>query len=201
MGSLKRRTETRPKRRTFLIFTEGSETEPDYINGLKRLDPIRRSASITVEVQDAFIQPLSLVKAAVEKTGDPEIDQVWCVFDVESPKPHAHLKEAETLARKHDIGIAVSNPCFELWLVLHDREQAAAMTTATAGKAANELAAFDCKRIVNVNWFLERRDVAVKRARKLDEKHLGDGNGEFRKANPSSGMPALLDALESAARG
>ena len=198
---MKRRTEIRPEKRTFLIFTEGSQTEPAYLNGLKRLDQIRRSTSITVEVRDDFIQPLSLVKAAVDKAGDDEIDQVWCVFDVESPKPHAHLKEADELARKHDIRIAVSNPCFELWLVLHDREQAAAMTTAAAGKAANELAAFDCKRIVDVNWFLERRDVEVKRARKLDEKHRGDGNGEFRKANPSSGMPALLDALESAARG
>jgi hypothetical protein len=41
---LKRRVETRPELRTFLVFCEGDKTEPDYLNGLKRLPEVRHNA-------------------------------------------------------------------------------------------------------------------------------------------------------------
>ncbi len=44
---------------------------------------------------------------------------MWCVFDVDE---HPRLGDAKVMAAAHDINLAISNPCFELWLILHLRE-------------------------------------------------------------------------------
>lgn len=54
--------------------------------------------------------PLTLVKLAVERSRDDEVDECWCVFDVEWPKHHPHLHEALNLAAQHGVRTAVSNP-------------------------------------------------------------------------------------------
>jgi hypothetical protein len=41
------------------------------------------------------------------------------VFDVDE---HPNLREARDMAKGNDIELAISNPCFELWLVLHFRD-------------------------------------------------------------------------------
>jgi RloB-like protein len=41
---------------------------------------------------------------------------VWCVFDVDD---HTRFDDAVQMARDNGIELAVSNPCFELWLLLH----------------------------------------------------------------------------------
>jgi hypothetical protein len=46
-------------------------------------------------------------------------DEVWCVLDVDE---HPKLHEARQLANARGIELAISNPCFELWLLLHFRE-------------------------------------------------------------------------------
>jgi hypothetical protein len=49
-------------------------------------------------------------------------DEVWCVFDVDE---HPKLAEARDQANANGIQLAVSNPCFELWLLLHFQEHRA----------------------------------------------------------------------------
>ena len=68
--------------------------------------------------------PLTLVKQAVEAKRrsleeEGEVDEFWCVFDVEWPDNHPGLRPAVDLARAHGIYLAISNPCFEIWLALH----------------------------------------------------------------------------------
>ena len=48
-----------------------------------------------------------------------EADQVWAVFDRDE-----HPKYAESIKKCDDnkVGVARSNPCFELWLILHIEE-------------------------------------------------------------------------------
>ncbi len=48
-----------------------------------------------------------------------ENDQVWAVFDRDE---HPHFEDAVTLCEKHGVGVARSNPCFELWLILHAQD-------------------------------------------------------------------------------
>jgi hypothetical protein len=48
-----------------------------------------------------------------------EFDEVWCVFDVERADQPEQLTKARTLAEKHGILLALSNPSFEVWLLAH----------------------------------------------------------------------------------
>ncbi|MFL6120029.1 RloB family protein [Actinophytocola sp.] len=122
---LRRRTAIRPERKTIVVFCEGEASEPDYINGLKRLPTIRGNTAINIEVATERGVPLTLVQLAIDRATDDEVDECWCVFDVEWPKNHPNLKRAIALANDHGIHLVVSNPCFELWLLLHFTDQTA----------------------------------------------------------------------------
>ena len=45
---------------------------------------------------------------------------MWCVFDIDT---HPNVTEAKQQARDNGIFLAVSNPCFELWILLHFQDQ------------------------------------------------------------------------------
>ncbi|MGH3864562.1 MAG: hypothetical protein ACRDQ4_00240 [Pseudonocardiaceae bacterium] len=49
--NLKRKTANRPERKTVVIFCAGKASEPDYINGLKRLPNVHSNTSINIEVE------------------------------------------------------------------------------------------------------------------------------------------------------
>jgi hypothetical protein len=59
---------------------------------------------------------------AAKKSGDPfdMYDEVWCAFDVDE---HPKLLEALKQASDNKVEVALSNPCFELWVVLHHRDE------------------------------------------------------------------------------
>ena len=135
--SLKRKVATRQPKRTILVFTEGEVTEPAYVKELKRLEHVRQSTSIRVEIAGAHMVPYPLVEKAVAQAADNEIDEVWCLFDVESPKPHPRLREAVALAARDDkVHLAISNPCFELWLILHHQDGEREGSLISIGKQA-----------------------------------------------------------------
>jgi hypothetical protein len=48
-----------------------------------------------------------------------EKDEVWAVFDRDT---HPRFDEAIALCKKHGVEVARSNPCFEVWLILHIRD-------------------------------------------------------------------------------
>jgi hypothetical protein len=53
-----------------------------------------------------------------KRTGDDFLryDEVWCVFDVDE---HPYVADARERAYAAGLQLAMSNPCFELWLLLH----------------------------------------------------------------------------------
>lgn len=59
------------------------------------------------------------------------IDQTWAVFDVEDGKVSG-ASEAVHAAVQAKIAVAISNPSFELWLLLHCRPEAAHLTAPEA---------------------------------------------------------------------
>lgn len=78
--------------------------------------------------------PKTLVERATEmkKAGEREAntkkdeylryDEVWCVFDIDD---HPKIADARQQARDNGIDLAISNPCFELWVLLHFQDQRA----------------------------------------------------------------------------
>ncbi|MGB4698431.1 MAG: RloB family protein, partial [Methanothrix sp.] len=71
--------------------------------------------------------PISLVKAAISiinrkrsdcRISQEEGDEIYCVYDVDD-NSDAVLNSAKELAEKNGIKIFLSNPCFEIWFLLH----------------------------------------------------------------------------------
>lgn len=191
---LRRKTARRPERRTIVVFCEGQASEPDYINALKRLPDIRDNTAINIEIDPGQGVPLTLVKMAVERAADDEVDECWCVFDVEWPRHHPHLPEAIKLAEEHGIQLAISNPCFELWLILHLDDHTSFIDTKPAERRSRELDGRSGKRI-DGDRYMPGRHVAAKRAQALAQRHERDGT-LFPNDNPSSTMHAFLAAIE-----
>jgi hypothetical protein len=97
-------------------------TEPEYFAGMKQ---IFRNSAVYVRVKKKGVDPSSLVEYAATIRGSyPDtFDEVWCVTDVDQFDVVVAIRQA----RNHDVRLAISNPCFEVWLLLHFVECTAPM--------------------------------------------------------------------------
>jgi RloB-like protein len=125
---------------------------------------------------------------------EAEIDEFWCVFDVEWPRNHPGLREAVRQARAKGIQLAISNPCFELWLILHFQNQGAWLDNDGARRLRRQLDGANDKGL-NAAKYFPLIDDATRRAAELDARHLQDGTA-LPHDNPSSGMHLLLKSIE-----
>lgn len=109
-----RRPPFREPRLRLLVVCGGERTEPDYFRGLKGQ---MRNPAIQIRLKAKGCAPKDLVAyaRAIAPVGGDEFDQVWCVVDSDD----FDLEAAAALAAELDVRLAVSNPCFELWLLLH----------------------------------------------------------------------------------
>lgn len=120
--SLRRKKHTREPKKLFMIFCEGANTERRYFDALRR-----SCGQALIEVRtngpsgDAFPCAEAAVKKAKKKKSNSwqDGDEVWAVFDRDQAE---RFNEAIALCEKHGIGIGRSNPCFEVWLILHLEE-------------------------------------------------------------------------------
>jgi len=103
-----------------LIVCEGKETEPLYFNGFRRKYNLQKELFTIVGFG---ADPVSVIKEAIKrKTEEQDYDSAWAVFDCDE---HQGVKNAFQMAKDHEIKIAFSNPCFELWFLLHFQDQEA----------------------------------------------------------------------------
>ena len=123
VSNLKRRGPNREPKRRFVLFCEGARTEPDYFTAIKRACA---NTLIAVEIVPAAGVPMTIAKTAMaaakprrRKESFEEGDQVWAVFDRDA---HPRFEEAVRLCEQHGVEVARSDPCFELWLILHERD-------------------------------------------------------------------------------
>ena len=120
--SLHRRLAKRAPKKRFTIYCEGANTEPQYLRALKT---VYKDALIVVDTVAPAGVPYTIARKAVEfikqlekeKTSSfEEGDEVWVVFDRDE---HHKFEEAVNLCEQKRISVARSNPCFELWIILH----------------------------------------------------------------------------------
>ena len=127
---LKRRRSKREPKRRFILFCEGKNTEPEYFDAVKRACV---NALIEVEIVRAVGVPYTIAERAGERARSEglarnsrrqmnsfeETDQVWAVFDVDE---HPRFNDALSHCKQTGVRVARSNPCFELWLILHEQD-------------------------------------------------------------------------------
>jgi hypothetical protein len=122
-NTLRRRSRRRPQKTRLLIVCEGRETEPNYFRGLRDEEAVRQNFSVVIQKGKggsclAVVQRAIAEKEKAAARGE-NFDEVWCVFDVEQAAQREQVSEAQTLAGKNEIQLALSNPSFEVWLLAH----------------------------------------------------------------------------------
>ena len=136
--NVRRRLSGRKIRARILILCEGAVTEPEYF---KKFISAFKDRLVRVEIDGQGDVPTKLVERAVKRKGQADLrayrqqddflryNEVWCVFDVDE---HSHISEARELARSNEVHLAISNPCFELWALLHFADQTASLDRTAA---------------------------------------------------------------------
>ena len=197
---LKRRVATREPRKTLLVFCEGERTEPEYLDVLKRQPSVRDVAAVDLRVETGHggAVPRTLVSMAINAQRratqeEGEIDEFWCIFDVEWPTNHPGLKDAVEQARQSGIQLAISNPCFELWLILHFQDHTAWLDNRGASRLRRRIDGSTGKGL-DAAIYMRYTGDATRRAESLDERHQRDG-ASFPDDNPSSGMHRLIRSV------
>lgn len=157
------------------------------------------AVDIRVETGHGGFVPKTLVAMAVDasRRAESEIDEIWCVFDVEWPRNHPDLQGVVEQARQNDIEVAISNPCFELWLILHLQDHGSWLDTDAARKLRSQLDGSNGKGVDPTKYMPLIRE-AARRAAELNERHIRDGTA-FPQNNPSSGMYRLLATVNAIA--
>lgn len=106
-----------------MIYCEGKNTEPAYFesfaaafgNNLVEVDALGGIGVPLTIVQKAVAEKRLASRKKV-RSGFETLDQYWAVFDRDS---HPNIPQAFDMARANGIKVAYSNPCFELWAILH----------------------------------------------------------------------------------
>ena len=113
--------------RLYFLIVEGAKTEPAYFHALEANNLIpRHRVKLHVHSPEANASaPTYLIGKAEEiAKGQPAgtDDEVWLVFDVDRHSGSTRLTQviqASQDASQRGWGVAISNPCFEIWLLLH----------------------------------------------------------------------------------
>lgn len=199
-GSPSRRVSNTAIRKELLVFVEGRRTEEMYLVDWHR----RYRNMVTVTIDPFRGGPLQLVEHAIKaqqaeaydaKRGRGRShDQIWCVFDRDE---HSTFADALGRAGIHGIRLAISNPCIELWFLLHFQDQTAFIHRHDAQHQAE--AFLQCAKVLSptaTEELAERYKQARGRAIALDKKHYGDGSPPG--SNPSSGLWRVVDEIRNA---
>lgn len=181
-NSRRRRAPFRDPVTLILIVCGGEVIEPAYFHGLRRhlRDPATKS-TVTVRPED----PKRVAAFAARQRAD--YDQIWCVLDVDE----FDYSEAIRIARTSKIDLAVSNPCFEYWLLLHFENCDGALTgfRAVEKRLKKHLPTYD-KSALRFADYIEGVEEAVRRAKSRSVEE-----GDEHRTNPSTGVWKLVELM------
>jgi hypothetical protein len=127
--------------------------------------------------------PEEAVRGVVRRRDRDDYDQAWVVCDVDQYR----TGEAADLAASADVQLLWSNPCFEVWLLLHKTECSGYIEDArrAAERLCGHVKDWD-KADLRFEDFRDGVQEAVRRAKSL---------GDPPEANPSTAMWRLVEAL------
>lgn len=119
----------RPRRdlRRFFVAVEGARAEPAYFDALVARGVVARGRVevVVLPPEDADGSESNVVQVLARLDGlgpgyEPEVDERWLVADRDpgSNEPDQMAAVAQESSQK-GIELAISNPCFEVWIVAH----------------------------------------------------------------------------------
>jgi hypothetical protein len=115
-------------------------------------------------------------------------DSIWIVFDRdEHPYVNTVLSEAKTSG----ISVAFSNPCFELWLLLHLQDHDAPEDRKRIQQILDDVCPSysKSKKEIDFNALSLRLDIACERATAMAKRRFDEGNEQ---GNPYTNVYSLI---------
>jgi hypothetical protein len=194
-----RRTPFRDPKPTILVVTEGTKTEPEYLHGFVSAC---HNPRVTIQIAPEHGVPRTLVEiakrrknvaeedAAREKDDNLAFDSVWCVFDIDE---HPRVADASQMARDNGIDLAISNPSFELWLLLHFRENPGMQDRARIRDMLRKHVPEYGKHAEYATYSAGYQQAAT-RAKRMDESAEKDGDSG---RNPTTGVYKLTEFIRT----
>lgn len=189
----------RKQKSKILIAAEGkNKTEKTYFSNF---EDGKKSYNITY-ARGNNTDPLKLVKMLIKEIDELKLDLqdddvAYCIFDTDvDPNKNKIIEEAIQLARRNNIKIITSSPCFELWFLLHYDYTTANMDSEEVIKRLKE---YYPKYEKNINIYpdiIKEIDLAIDRAKKL-EKYQTDNNRRIGtvEANPNTEVYKIVEYL------
>lgn len=184
----------RPRRqpaRRILVVTEGTRTEPQYV---ERLNAFLRSHRTTTVVKTVAVgkDPLKVVEKCIEvrdeaKKDGKDYDASVCLVDVDT---HSALPDAALLAARKSILLLVSNLKFEVWLRWHAEDRRGTLTSSQLDELVSKLGLVKDKKL-SASFPFHEVHTACKIARSVDSDLRASRVGP----DPSSAMPILIDLM------
>ena len=199
--SLERKQGEKLPKWRILIVCEGSITEPQYFKDFSRYN---KSQIIDVEIYPKGGPVRALVgrvkdlqeemqrKAKRSKDSFAKLFRVWGVPDVDE---HPKFQEAMQLAREHNLNIALSNPCFEVWGLLHFNEQDSPLHRHQAQKKLEDYMpgySHDDSPIFNYDVIRDKHLDAICNAKRGLARRIAEDDAA---GNPSSNVCDLIEEL------
>ena len=165
---LQRELGNRPYRRIFVIVTEGEKTEPRYFSILGRLQTAVAIRCVNSRGGRAPLDMLKEMKRQLQQLPLKNTDEAWLVVDRDEWQEE-HLSLLSDWAEKWtNYGLALSNPKFEYWLLLHFEDGNDVRTPSDCDtRLRQHIPAYD-KEMPDNLITLDRIKGAIKRARQRD---------------------------------
>lgn len=110
------------------IYCEGEKTEPNYFKAYIALKfpggQHRKVVMVEKTKKNTPVQLVDVAVAAKKGHGNFDGDEFWVVYDREAKAKYSDELHANARKKADDNGVnvALSNVCFEIWLLLHCQE-------------------------------------------------------------------------------
>jgi hypothetical protein len=202
-GYCRRMQRTRPQFKIMLIVCEGKSTEPRYFESFRE----RNSGVNIIPIHSGSTDPRSIVRYSIEKKREYQIrkgdgNEVWCVFDVDE-NTDSDLRDSIEHAEANGIHVALSNPSFELWYLLHFIMREAAISRQEVSDELKRCYLPGYEKSIRYSSVLRQYlPTAISNAEKLNRHHKRNGSDlHSRAGNPSTQVFILIRAIQAMIEG
>ena len=161
--------------RRIYIFTEGSVTEPKYFREFIQYFKISQAQVKVIDRESTASSPESVIKEMdYYKKSNPfkTKNDIYCMV-IDTDRWGKNLKEAVDDAHQRRYLVALSNPCFEIWLLMHFQDANTILNNAnllmTKTEINTQIHSYPITGNNEIDYF-PRTDSAVETAEKLDPK-------------------------------
>ncbi len=195
----KRNQQNSKSKRVILVSYEGdNKTEKNYFNSF-----MNRNSNYRIKVVPGNeTDPINLVRQtilAVKNNGlDLSSDDIaYCIFDTDTNSlKDEQIKIAIRLANEHNIKVITSNPCIELWFLLHFEYTTATLTNNQVIARLKKYCLKYEKNYAIYKDLEDKKDIAISNAKKLEQYQLKNDKNLYETcSNPYTSVYKVVEEL------